>query len=535
MNRIALWTVASFLLVPFTAHACLQTWHILAETSSPTGKWRSRATYILSGLLLKVQYDLFVKLTLELRARRLGCLPAKLYPHKDPVLGLDYFFKALHAAGAGQFFPFARENLKTIGHTHYAMALGTWVLHTDEPENIKSILATDFDSWEIAGPRLLPVLDVLGPKSIFTSNGEGWHQARSMLRPSFVRDQVADLACFDRHISHLLKKIRSSCQEGMVAFDLQKLFFLMTMDSSTDFLLGRSTDLLVKASPEAEDFLRAFDYVLFQGAKMARLGPIMMKLPHRKFDAEVQTVRSFVRKYVSKAMAEKGYQKERSYLFLHELVASGASVEYITGQVLSIILAGRDTTAAALAAAFYFLSKSPDIVDKLRQEMLEMGEENPDWETLRGMKYLQNVIKEALRLAPPVATNSRTSCKETTLPRGGGPDGKSPVLIPKGTSCRWSSYSAYRRADIYGPDADEFRPERWEDLRVAWEYTPFSGGPRICIGQQFALTQMSLAIFRILQNFDKIKSKNEGPMGMRAGVTVSLADPGCLVSMTPIG
>lgn len=71
--------------------------------------------------------------------------------------------------------------------------------------------------------------------------------------------------------------------------------------------------------------------------------------------------------------------------------------------------------------------------------------------------------------------------------------------------------------------------------RVAWEYTPFSGGPRICIGQQFALTQMSLAIFRILQNFDKIKSKNEGPMGMRAGVTVSLADPGCLVSMTPIG
>ncbi|TLD22412.1 hypothetical protein PspLS_07903 [Pyricularia sp. CBS 133598] len=533
MNRIALWTVASCLLVPFTIHSCLQAWHVLAGTSSPTGKWGSRATYILSGLLLKVQYDLFAKLTFELRARSLGCLPAKIYPHKDPVVGLDYFLKALRAAGAGQFFNFARENLTNIGHTHYAMALGSWVLHTDEPENIKSILATDFDSWEVAGPRLLPVLSVLGPKSIFTSNGEDWHQARSMLRPSFVRDQVADLACFDRHINHLLKKIRSSCQEGRVAFDLQKLFFLMTMDSSTDFLLGRSTDLLVEASPEAEEFLRAFDYVLLQGAKMARLGPIMMKLPHRKFDAGVQTVRSFVRKYVSKAMSEKGYQKERSYLFLHELVASGASEEYITDQVLSIILAGRDTTAAALAATFYFLSKSPDVVDKLRREMLEMGQENPDWETLRGMKYLQNVVKEGLRLTPPVATNSRTSSKETTLPRGGGPDGKSPVLIPKGTSCRWSSYSLYRREDIYGPDSNEFRPERWEDLRVAWEYTPFSGGPRICIGQQFALTQMSLTIFRILQNFDKIKSKNEGPMGMRASVTVSLADPGCLVSMTP--
>ncbi|TLS21736.1 uncharacterized protein PpBr36_09192 [Pyricularia pennisetigena] len=533
MNRIALWTIASCLLVPFTIHASLQAWHGLAGTSSPSGKWGSRATCILAGLLLKIQYDMFVKLTFELRARRLGCLPAKLYPHKDPVLGLDYFLKASRAAAAWQFLPFARENLKTIGHTHYTMALGTWVLHTDEPENIKSILATDFDSWEIAGPRLLPVLPVLGSKSIFTSNGEGWHHARSMLRPSFVRDQVADLACFDRHIGNLLKKIRSSCQEGKVAFDLQELFFLMTMDSSTDFLLGRSTDLLVEASPEAEEFLRAFDYVLFQGAKMARLGPMMMYLPHRKFDADVQTVRSFVRKYVSRAMSERGYQKERSYLFLHELIASGASEEYITDQVLSIILAGRDTTAAALGAAFYFLSQSPDTVAKLRREMLEMGQENPDWETLRGMKYLQNVIKETLRLAPPVATNSRSTSKETILPRGGGSDGKSPVLIPKGTSCRWSSYALYRRQDIYGPDAEEFRPERWEDLRVGWEYTPFSGGPRICIGQQFALTQMSLTIFRILQNFDKIESKNDGPMALRASVSVSLADPGCLVSMTP--
>ncbi|TLD07605.1 hypothetical protein PgNI_10586 [Pyricularia grisea] len=532
MNRIAIWTVASCLLIPFTIHACLLAWHVLAGTSS-SGKWESRATYILSGLLLKVQYEFFAKLKFELRARRLGCLPAKLYPHKDPVLGLDYFLKAMRAAGAGQFFPFARENLKTVGHTHYAMALGTWVLQTDEPENIKSILATDFDSWEIAGPRLLPVLPILGPKSIFTSNGENWHQARSMLRPSFVRDQVADLACFDRHITHLLERIRSSCQDGNVTFDLQKLFFLMTMDSSTDFLLGRSTDLLVQASPDAEEFLRAFDYVLFQGAKMSRLGPMMIYLPHRKFDADVKVVRGFVRKYVSKAMTEKGYQKERSYLFLHELIASGASEEYITDQVLSIILAGRDTTAAALACAFYFLSQSPDALAKLRREMLDMGQENPDWETLRNMKYLQNVIKEALRLAPPVATNSRASSKETILPRGGGPDGKAPILIPKGTSCRWSSYALYRREDIYGPDAEEFRPERWEDLRVAWEYTPFSGGPRICIGQQFALTQMSLAIFRILQNFDKIESRNEGPMGMRASTTSSLSDPGCLVRMTP--
>jgi len=75
-------------------------------------------------------------------------------------------------------------------------------------------------------------------------------------------------------------------------------------------------------------------------------------------------------------------------------------------------------------------------------------------------------IDLALRLFPPLSTNSRACNKDTVLPRGGGPDGKQPILIPKGTQVRYSSYRLHRRKDIYGLDADEFRPERWENLRV---------------------------------------------------------------------
>jgi cytochrome P450 len=70
-----------------------------------------------------------------------------------------------------------------------------------------------------------------------------------------------------------------------------------------------------------------------------------------------------------------------------------------------------------------------------------------------------------LRLYPAVALNSRRANKDTILPVGGGPDGKAPIYVPKGTVCRWSSYSMHRRADLFGPDADEFRPERWEESR----------------------------------------------------------------------
>jgi cytochrome P450 len=73
--------------------------------------------------------------------------------------------------------------------------------------------------------------------------------------------------------------------------------------------------------------------------------------------------------------------------------------------------------------------------------------------------------------------------KDTTLPRGGGLDGSSPVFVAKGDLVYWSSFSMHRRKDVYGPDADECRPERWETLRPGWAYVPFSGGPRICLGR----------------------------------------------------
>jgi cytochrome P450 len=69
----------------------------------------------------------------------------------------------------------------------------------------------------------------------------------------------------------------------------------------------------------------------------------------------------------------------------------------------------------------------------------------------------------------------------------------------------------HRRKDLYGEDADEFRPERWETLRVGWGYLPFNGGPRICVGQQFALTEAGYTLVRLVQEFEKIESRDSMP------------------------
>ena len=80
---------------------------------------------------------------------------------------------------------------------------------------------------------------------------------------------------------------------------------------------------------------------------------------------------------------------------------------------------------------------------------------------------------------------------DTYLPRGGGPDGQSPLFVKKGTPVLYSVFAMHRRKDLYGDDADDYRPERWDGLRPGWGFLPFNGGPRICLGREYTLDPLS--------------------------------------------
>lgn len=124
------------------------------------------------------------------------------------------------------------------------------------------------------------------------------------------------------------------------------------------------------------------------------------------------------------------------------------------------------------------------------------------------------------------------SSRDTSLPRGGGPDGKGPIFVKKNTVIPFSLYSMQRRTDIWGPDAEDFKPERWEQNASSrtWEYIPFNGGPRICLGreypvfqveqriradrriEQYALIEASYTLIRLAQNFDTLENDGGSPV-----------------------
>jgi cytochrome P450 len=181
-------------------------------------------------------------------------------------------------------------------------------------------------------------------------------------------------------------------------------------------------------------------------------------------------------------------------------------------------------------------------MDSLRREISSvMGNQiYPSREQIRKMSYLAAVISEGLQLYPPVPLNNRTAVRTTILPTGGGPSGTSPILVRKGQVVVFSSYVNSRVKSIYGPHALEFRPERWEtgELKnIGWGYFPFNGGPRACLGQDFALMEVSYTIVCLLQAVPVISlpadEKNEPPGTERQTLTLVLTcAEGCRVKIS---
>lgn len=135
---------------------------------------------------------------------------------------------------------------------------------------------------------------------------------------------------------------------------------------------------------------------------------------------------------------------------------------------------------------------------------------------------------KALRLFPPVPTNIRYAKRHTSLPHGGGADGSLPIFIARGAIVHYSAWTMHRSAQIYGADADAFRPERWladsdeeKPLRPGWGFLAFSGGPRICIGQQKALAEAAYVVVRMVQSFGGVEKRDERGWREHMGLVLS--------------
>ncbi|OKL62608.1 Cytochrome P450 52A13 [Talaromyces atroroseus] len=475
-------------------------------------------------LLLRPLYNYFRH---RANARRLNCRPPHTKHYKWPF-GIDGIRRLEQADKrdmvCDEFFTiYKEEGAATFQHWLF----GQRQIMTAEPRNVQAILATQFSDFEIPVIRQNSFWPMLG-QGIFTANGQIWSHSRAILRPQFTRQQVSDLELEEKHVQQLLMHIKPDPATGWAQpTNLGPLFFRLTIDSATEFLFGQSVESQLQALPGAmsetnpahnwRNLAHHFDDGTNHLAKRARFSDLYWLHNPAEFRKDCEEVHRFADHFVQQALertiaeekAEAAGAEKKRYVFLHELIKETKDPIELRCQLLHILLAGRDTTAGLLGWTFFLLSRHPAIYQKLRETILETfgpydSPRDITFERLKACTYLQHVLQETLRLYPSVPLNSRMATKDTTLPTGGGPDGTSPIYVAKGEQVGYAVYVMQRRKDIWGPDADQFVPERWATRKAGWEYLPFNGGPRICLGQQFALTEAGYVTTRLVQLFDNI-------------------------------
>lgn len=371
------------------------------------------------------------------------------------------------------------------------------VIMTADPENIKAVLTTQFSDYG-KGEQFHKEWEAFLGDSIFTTDGKLWSDSRALIRPMFQRERVADLDIVETHVQEMFALIGGDGRQ----VDMRNLFFRFALDASTHFLFGYSAGSL---TDERTEFAQAFDEVQRVQALDGRAGPLRHFFPKSSFHRGLKTMDKFIEPWITEALSlsqsELDQKLSKKDTFLHALARRTRDRKVIRDQLVALLLAGRDTTSTTLSWMILELARNPAVVAKLRAEIKEQVGSNPrkarpSYDNIKNMKYLTWIINETLRLYPVVPFNVRTSLTDTTLPRGGGPDGLSPIGIPKNTPIGYSTLIMQRRKDLYPPISNSFPdplrwvPERWDKWQPSmqglggWTFIPFNGGPRICIGQQ---------------------------------------------------
>ncbi|THU98298.1 cytochrome P450 [Dendrothele bispora CBS 962.96] len=431
--------------------------------------------------------------------------------------------------------------------------LWTDLLFTSSPEHIQRILATDFGNY-VKGERFQQAMGSVLGVGVFNSDGDMWKFHRSMTRPLFTRDRIE---LFDRHALICIQQMKKRLEEGY-PLDFQDLMGRFTLDAATEFLFGTcfhcledglpypyyvpTTPSPSSSSPSTSSILPTTTATAASGTTSTntannttnaqkfttsfllsqevisdreRLGPLvwpLMEMWKDKTKEPMDVVGGWIERIVREE--EEKMREEEGETLLDHLVEMTDDPTVLRDETLNIMIAGRDTTAATLSFVIYSLAKHPESYKSLREEILRMiGSDTKKplvYEQVKECKYLRAVINETLRLFPVVPFNIRESIHETTWP---SPDPtKEPLYVPAGTKTAYSVFMMHRRPDLWGPDAEEFDPNRFLDHRLKeyvgknpFIFLPFNAGPRICLGQQFAYNEMSFMLIRLVQHFESFE------------------------------
>jgi cytochrome P450 len=335
---------------------------------------------------------------------------------------------------------------------------------------------------------------VLG-EGLVTSDGEFWKRQRRIAQPAFHRERIARLApVMTAAAEEMLAQWEPRVGTG------QPLDVAEEMSRLTLKIIGQtmlSNDVSTEASEIGPAVTVALAHAIRRTTNVLSLPEVFPTPNNLLFRRSLDTLDRVCLGMIAerrKDGQDRGDLLSMLMAARDEETGEGMTDRQLRDEVMTIFLAGHETTANALSWTFYLLSLHPEIEARLREELDQvLGGRPPRMEDLPKLPYVDQVLKEAMRLYPPVWMIARRSIDEDVL---GG------FKIPAGTFVFMSPYLTHRHPE-YWPNPEGFDPSRFAPGKLErlprCAYFPFSKGPRMCIGDQFALLEGRLVLATVLQ------------------------------------
>ncbi|KAM6218089.1 cytochrome P450 4F3-like isoform 4-T4 [Rhynchocyon petersi] len=381
---------------------------------------------------------------------------------------------------------------------------------------------------------------------LLLSEGDRWNHHRRLLTPAFHFNILkAYVKFFNESANIMHAKWQKLASGGSARLDMFEHISLMTLDSLQKCVFSLDSHCQEKPSEyiaailelsalvanRHQQILMQWDFLYHLTSEGKRFKKAC-RLVHDFTDAAIQERR--------RTLSEQGVDdflkakaKTKTLDFIDVLLLSKdedgnkLSDEDIRAEANTFMFAGHDTTASGLSWVLYNLAKHPEYQERCRQEVQELLRDRKpleiEWDDLAQLPFLTMCIKESLRLHPPVIVISRCCTQDIVLP-----DGR---VIPKGVICLISIFGTHHNPSVW-PNPEVYDPFRFDlensHKRSPLAFIPFSAGPRNCIGQTFAMTEMKVVLaltllrFRVLPDDEEPKRKPELILRAEGGLWLRL-------------
>ncbi|CAA2978167.1 cytochrome P450 94A2-like [Olea europaea subsp. europaea] len=397
-------------------------------------------------------------------------------------------------------------------------------MFTANAANVQHMLKNNFPNYRKGDVFRKTLKDFLGD-GIFNADGDNWRFQRQVSSHEFNTRSLRNFVetVVDSELSDRLIPVLKNAAANKIVLDFQDILQRFAFDNICKIAFGYDPAYLLPSLPQAR-FAVAFESALTLISERFNSNiPIIWKIKRALnigSEKRLKIVANEVREFAKSIMKEKKQElhestSKESVDLLSRFLSSGHSDEdFVTDIVISFILAGRDTTSAALTWFFWLLYNNAEVENEIVEEIKQTSETTV-YEEVKDLVYTHASLCESMRLYPPVPVDTKSAVNRDVLPDG--------TVVEKGTRISYHPYAMGRVEKVWGPDWEEFRPQRWleeavEESARKWSfvgkdnftYPVFQAGPRICLGKDMAFLQMKRVVAGVLRRFRVVPVAEKG-------------------------